>query len=155
MELERQKLLEKEQELNEKEEMLSVRGSVRSETSDIDIDERDRASRASSRASSVPDTHRTDPCNCMQTGFDECVEYNTNTCKCSFACQFVVVEYFADSKSMTDQALDTINSSWAARQKKEHEEKLAREEEDRQRNKEIWERVKRELQEDEQEAAKN
>ena len=41
------------------------------------------------------------------------------------------------------------------RQKKEHEEKLAREEEDRQRNKEIWERVKRELQEDEQEAAKN
>ena len=71
-----------------------------------------------------------------------------HTCKCSFSCEFVVEDYFADSKELTDLVLKSLNSSWAAKREQEESEKQKRVEEEKAQHKLIWARIQQELADD-------
>ena len=83
----------------------------------------------------------------LNEGFECCVQYEHNTCNCSYSCKFVK-EYYEDSRELTLTEMKQLNSSWSEKRRLSLVEREKRKEEEVEAQQEMWRRVQEELAKD-------
>ena len=77
-------------------------------------------------------------------GFGCCVQYEHNTCNCSYSCKFAK-EYFEDSRELAVEEMKQLSSNWAEKRRASLVERERRKEEEAEIQREMWKRVQAEL----------
>ena len=78
------------------------------------------------------------------SGFENCVQYGSSVCGCSYSCKFVR-EYYEDSKELSESERKLLNSSWAAKRKISAEKRDKRKAEEAEAQAAMWERIQIEM----------